>query len=39
MLESAGHRAYLMSKENDWSDYNDTDYDFMYNEETGADFK
>jgi hypothetical protein len=38
-LEGSGHRAYLMSKENDWSDYNDNDYDFMYNEETGADYK
>jgi hypothetical protein len=39
ILEGSGHRGYLMSKENDWSDYNDKDYDFMYNEETGADYK
>ncbi|KAG2211330.1 hypothetical protein INT45_012545 [Circinella minor] len=39
MIEQGGHRAYLMNKKNDWSDYKDDDYDFMYNEETGSDFK
>ncbi|KAG2223611.1 hypothetical protein INT45_001693 [Circinella minor] len=39
MIEQGGHRAYLMNKENDWSDYKDDDYDFMYNEEMGSDFK
>ena len=28
-----------MNKENDWSDYKDDDYDFMYNKERGSDFK
>ena len=39
MIEPGGHGAYLMNKENNWSDYKDADYDFMYNEETGSDFK
>ncbi|CAO3698649.1 unnamed protein product [Rhizopus stolonifer] len=38
-IELKSHRPYLMSKDNDWSDYSDDNYDFMYNEETGADFK
>lgn len=38
MLEEVGHRPYLMPKNNDWSDWSDKDYDFMYNEETAADF-
>lgn len=38
MLEECGHRPYLMPKNNDWSDWTDNDFDFMYNEETAADF-
>lgn len=32
-LEENGHRAYLCAKDNNWSDYNDNNYDFMYFEE------
>lgn len=37
-LKSQGHKAYLMPKNIDWADWNDDSYDFMYSEETGADY-
>lgn len=38
-LKSCGHKAYLMPKNNDWFEWNDDYYDFMYCEETHADFQ
>lgn len=37
-LKNQGHKAYLMPKNTDWADWDDNSFDFMYSEETGADY-
>lgn len=37
-LKNKGHRSYLMPKNKDWADWDDNNIDFVYSEETHADY-
>ncbi|KAG0905224.1 hypothetical protein G6F33_012335 [Rhizopus arrhizus] len=38
ILKNKGHRSYLMPKNKDWADWDDDNIDFVYSEETHADY-